>query len=210
MSQVIIDNKLIFCKQEEEISEQFIIKLNENKIDLLDSDEFIRVEHPHCAFFKSNYQSEDIMLKRTTLYTPEGRLHSDFEQKEDGELIKVNYFAKKDKHLEILLIYIRDIEIVPINKTIDKEYKAIQMFNTPLNELLTLMDEDTLTKCIKKDEVNIIKALTQLGKIYDEKLRILKDNVSIEDKYMIFPQAKKLKLDYDFIKKWHLDYLETI
>jgi hypothetical protein len=84
------------------------------------------------------------------------------------------------------------------------------MFNTPLHELLTLMDEDTLISCLKKDKENTIKALTQLGKIYDTKLQILKNNLDLEDNYIIFPHAEKLKLDYGIVERWHLKYLNTL
>jgi hypothetical protein len=209
MNQVVVDNNLIISKHNE-ISESFLNELKDNKIDILDASEFIRIEHPHCAFFKSDYQAEDMTLKRTTLYTPERRLHSDYKQNDNGELERLNFFVKKETHLDTLLIYLRDIEIIPLNITLDKEYNAISMFHTPLHELLTLMDEDTLKKCFKKNEEVTIKALTQLGKIFEAKLHIIKNNLDIEDSYIVFPQVNKLKLDYSIVERWHLKYLNKL
>jgi hypothetical protein len=72
------------------------------------------------------------------------------------------------------------------------------------------MDEDTLKKCFKKNEEVTIKALTQLGKIFEAKLHIIKNNLDIEDSYIVFPQVNKLKLDYSIVERWHLKYLNKL
>lgn len=68
----------------------------------------IRREHPNCAIFKKTVSTIDEELIRTTLYTPSKRISQDA-SKTDGA-VRSNYISK-EAHLEIFLVYLKDIEV---------------------------------------------------------------------------------------------------
>lgn len=68
----------------------------------------IRREHPNCAIFKKSVSTIDEELVRTTLFTPSKRISQDC-SKADGT-VRSNYISKEN-HLEIFLVYLKDIEV---------------------------------------------------------------------------------------------------
>jgi len=69
----------------------------------------IRREHPNCAIFKKTVSTIDEEVIRTTLFTPAKRISQDVSK--DDNQIRSNYISK-ESHLETLLIYLKDIEVM--------------------------------------------------------------------------------------------------
>ena len=98
------ENKIIVRPDGKEAGEEYIRKLSQDGLKVAKACGFYRLEHPHCAFFKS---AEDEVAVKTTLYTPEGRLY--MEEKPDG----ADYYVKKLSQQDILLFFLRDVEVKP-------------------------------------------------------------------------------------------------
>lgn len=207
MNQTKINNKLVIKLDGSEISDEFIKLLENDEIKIVNEKELIRTEHPHCAFFKSAHPIGDKVLQRTVLYTPEGRLYQDFDKDDEGSLFQINQYIKKDKHFDLFLLYLRDVEILPSNIVVNEKYDAILMPKSPLNELKDWTEKDLFDTSIKEYEIIIVHILSQLSKIYNKKIAILNRSIHNKVNHLIFEIDEDIEIDEQLFDKWHTHYL---
>ncbi len=207
MDQIIIENRLLVRLNGGKISADFAELLRNNDVNCIKANDFIRIEHPDCAFFKSSHKTMDGVVQRKNLYTPEGRLHVDYKKLADGKLIKLDNYVKKDEHLEILLIYLRNLKITPSNVPCDDK-QVLVMFESPLYELKSWIQEDIFNLLIINYEIAVKHVLYQLGRIYNIKLKILKDNLQSNIEYIFFPKTKIIKMNEQLFDKWHTSFVK--
>jgi hypothetical protein len=197
------DNKIITSPSGIEIPENFFDIYNKQSGKIALSSDFIRVEHPHCAFFKSVQKSDEKEYVRNTLYTPQGRLYLDEKEGEDEPL---KYVYKKEQ-LEILLFYLRDVEIKPSLLKPDENVEVIIMPPTPLSEFLSYVKTNLFIEVMKDYEMEEKHIMSQFRRIFNEKLDVLLKKLSGKIKYAVFTDVNGIKLDDDFIDRWHFYYI---
>lgn len=210
MNNANINNTIIIRPDGKEISDEFIQLFKNNEVKTFNSNELLRIEHPHCAFFKSAHQSGDIEVSRTTLYTPEGRLHIDFKSQENSEPLQLDKYINKEGQLEILLFYLRDLEISYSGKKTEDDFQAVTMPNSPLYELKSFVQDDVFILAVTQYEIMIKHILSQMRNIYNAKIEILKKHLKGKAEYALFPNITDVDIDEDTLEKWHHYYMKKV
>ena len=206
MNSLNVNNKIILRLDNVEISKDFVEDFKKDKIEIIKSSEYIRLEHPHCAFFKGIHSVGDKELSRTTLYTPEGRLHVDCEIQEDKE-VRVNNYVKKQEHMDVLLFYLRDLEVKPAFKESNQKTMVLQMPQTPMMEFVNFVDNTLLEKVMLEYEINAKHILSQLRRIYNAKIEILNQKLKGKAQYAIFDELVDMDISFELIERWHYYYV---
>lgn len=200
------DNKIILRPDNGLVSEDFVENFKLGSIKTTKSSDYIRIEHPNCAFFKSVHTSGEKELSRTTLYTPEGRLHIDIDTQSDTEAIADKYIKKQD-HLNILLFYLRDLEVKSTLKDVSHEAIAIEMPKTPIVEFIDFVDDALFAQVIAEYEMSAKHILSQLRRIYNAKIDILAQKIKGKVEYAIFKDISNIGLSDDLMDRWHYYYI---
>ncbi len=201
MEQIKKENKIIISLGGDDIPQDFfeIYPFESEKI--VQAGDFFRLEHPHCAFFNSTQNSNEGEFLRKTLYTPQGRLHMD---DKEGEVDK---YVKKKESLEILLFYLRDVEIKPAVFEVNENVGAIYMPKTPLIEFLSFVEEKLFHTVMDEYEMEEKHIMSQFRRIYNEKFDILCSKLSGKIKYAVFNDVDGIDLEDEVVDRWHLYYV---
>lgn len=73
-----------------------------------------RIEHPHCAFYRTGFTRDGRSGSATVLHTPEGRLTRESAvDPVTGQAVIVKHFVTKPAHYGPLLSYLRDARVAP-------------------------------------------------------------------------------------------------
>ena len=189
-----------------EIDESFINGLEEGGIKSIKADGFVRTEHPHCAFFKSMHGEGGTELQRTTLYTPEGRLHTDCETGGADEP-QTGKYVTKPEHLDIMLFYLRDVEVKAVPNKPDEKALCIEMPKTPVAELFSFVEKELFLTVMADYEIMAKHILNQMRRIYNEKLEILSEKLAGMAEYALFEDIPDMGIAEDLMERWHLYYI---
>lgn len=81
-------------------------EIGRDRVGLLSVQPVCRLEHPHCAFYRSGRQEE---LVRTTLHTPEGSLFQ--EAAADDPAVIHRYYVSRPERYGLLLAFLKDIVV---------------------------------------------------------------------------------------------------
>ncbi len=206
MDMINAGNKIIVRPDRGEISKEFIDKFINGEVKIAKSSEFIRLEHPNCAFFKSMHSIVDKEFLRTTLYTPEGRLHIDFEKNGEKE-IQIDKYVKKQTHLDILLFYLRDLEVKPTFNDSVSEFFSVEMPKTPMTEFISFVEKEFFSEIISEYEIISKHILSQLRRIYNSKIEILEEKIKGKIDYAVFENIGDTSANEDLIERWHNYYI---
>jgi hypothetical protein len=188
------------------VLEEFIAGFQEGGIKAADACIFIRMEHPHCAFFMSTHSPEEGKPKRKTLYTPEGRLHIEYDNAEDKE-VQVGRYVKKEDQLETLLFYLRDVEIKPVLSDVECDAKAILMPKTPMAEFISFVDDEVSAQAVPKGDAILKHIFSQLRRIYNAQLEILSQKINGTIECAVFDDVLKPDVPEELLEKWHYYYI---
>ncbi len=188
------------------VLEEFITSFEEGSIKTVDASSYIRMEHPHCAFFMSTHAPQEGKLKRKTLYTPEGRLHVEYDSAE-GEEVQVGRYVKKTEQLETLLFYLRDVEVKPVLTAVECDAQAIEMPRTPMAEFISLVNDEVSSQTILKADVVLKHIFSQLRRIYNAQLEILSPKINGTIESAVFDDVIKPDVSDELLEKWHYYYI---
>ena len=192
------ENKIIVRPDGKEAGEDYINKFSNGSLHIAKACNFFRLEHPHCAFFKS---ADDESIVKTTLYTPEGRLH--IEEKPDCE----DYYVKKSNQQDILLFFLRDVEVKPSLTGIMTEADTVEMPKTPLCELLAYVQKDVFDEMLAEYDITLKHIFSQLRRIYNEKLDIIAKRIESNIDYAVFDDIPYSDISEELLERWHLYYV---
>ena len=188
------------------VSEEFIAGFEEGGIKTADACAFIRMEHPHCAFFMSTNSPEDGKLKRKTLYTPEGRLHIEYDIAE-GKQVQTGRYVKKADQLETLLFYLRDVEIKPVLSAAECDAQAIEMPRTPMAEFISLVEDNVSEQAVSQADAVLKHIFSQLRRIYNSQLDILAQKINGTIECAVFDDVITPDVPEELLEKWHYYYI---
>ncbi len=201
MEHIKLNNRIILSLRGDDIPTDFFDIYTKESGKTTDVGEFLRIEHPHCAFFKSTQTQDGNEYLRKTLYTPQGRLHLD-----DKEGVEDKYVKKKE-NLEVLLFYLRDVEIKPAIFEMDENTEVLFMPQTPLHEFLDFVETELFNSVMNEYEMEEKHIMSQFRRIYNEKLEILISKLSGKIKYAVFCDIDGIDLSDDIVDRWHLYYV---
>ena len=188
------------------IEENFVQELEKGTIKSIRADGSIRVEHPHCAFFKSMHSSGEKEFQRTTLYTPEGRLHTDCRMDEEEEPQNVKYVTKPEQ-LEILLFYLRDVNVAPSLSDLKEKADCFEMPETPAAEFFSFVEKDLFLSVMAEYEIMAKHILNQFRRIYNEKIEILAQKLQGSVKFALFEDIPDMGINEELMERWHFYYI---
>ena len=187
-------------------SEEFINGFEEGGIKTIDACAFIRIEHPHCAFFMSTHSPDEGKPKRKTLYTPEGRLYIEYDNAGGAE-VQMGRYVKKIEQLDTLLFYLRDVEIKPVLSAGESGAQAITMPKTPMAEFLSLVDESVAEKAFLQADPILKHIFSQLRRIYNAQIEILSQKINGTIECAVFDDVIKPDVSDELLEKWHYYYI---
>jgi hypothetical protein len=190
----------------ERVSEELIQSIASGGIKGDDACEFIRLEHPHCAFFISSHDTPEGTNKRKTLYTPEGRLHIEYRKSDEGE-VQVGRYVKKPDQLETMLFYLRDVEIKPALGDAQSDSGIIFMPNTPMAEFYSFVQDDIAAQALAQNETIARHIFSQLRRIYNSRLDILSQKINGTVNCAVFCDVSDEPASEELMEKWHYYYI---
>ncbi len=170
-----------------------------------------RVEHPHCAIYKKPVEIGQGSAERITLYTPDGRLYSDYllDGISKGQVVKP--YIKKQKNLETLLFYLKDIQVywdqgaydMALDQVDNQGLVEIALSKTPWQNLLQYIDEALLIDLYKKQDKLLLRCLKELGRIAKDEIVCLAKSSVCPDIYLAYIDDQ---IDPDIDQALYTDY----
>lgn len=200
------ENKIIIRLDGGNVTEDFIEELKNEKVESVKASGFLRLEHPHCAFFKSIHSAGEKEFSRTTLYTPEGRLHIDREIGKENEPLNDKY-VKKQEQLDVLLFYIRDLEVKSAVNEVSEGIKLVEMPYTPMVEFLSFVERGFFMSVISEYEIMAKHILSRLRRIYNAKVEVLASKLKGKAEYAVFYDMPDIEINQDLLERWHSYYV---